>query len=403
MAKNDKQDLTKAKAAIGAKKPVVAKTGAKTGSNTGAKTSSNAGAKTNDKISIFKTSTTTTNGVKSTTKTEAPAPGKAWVKGPGANKNFWVKPKAPAGADVAWDDNNGWVTAATQATLWDIPLAVIKSDAKLEALFNEAWALQKKGQELGREAFITKLQALDWYKDKSVAQRKYYTLSRDPAQAADFAAQVAANKATVQDVAGLLGASLTDAQIDEVSRTNLQNGFNESELRNFLSSYIKFSGQTDQEKIGSLYGQAGETEDSIRAWAADNNVTIAEDWVLKQVKSIAAGDFAVDKSKDYITNIAKQQYSAWADKLDGTNTINDLAAGVRNLVADEFGESLDNITIKNKYVDAAMKAVDDQGKPVGIQTTLKTIRKTDDWVDVPKNKEKVLQVGQDILNKFGMR
>lgn len=353
------------------------------------------------------TTTSTTNGVTTTSKTTTPDPkkGAAWIANPDKKKRAktpWVKPTEPAG-NYAWDDNRGWVSDATQAMAWDIPLAVIKSDAGLEALFNEAWAAQKRGEEYTKETFIGKLQILDWYKTKSVAQRKYYTSSRDPAQAAEFAAQIAANKATIQDVAGLLGASLTDAQADEVARTNLQNGFNESELRNFLSNYITFSGQTDQEKIGSLYGNAGETEDTIRTWATDNNVTVAEDWILKQVKAIASGDFAVDKSKDYITNIARQQYSAWADRLDGTNSINDLAAGVRNLVADEFGESLDNVTIKNKYVDAAMKAVDDKGKPVGIQTTLKTVRKTDEWANVAKNKEKILSVGQDILNKFGMR
>jgi hypothetical protein len=351
-----------------------------------------------DKISIYETSTSKTSGVTTTSKTLRPSPGKAWKK----VGKYWVKPVAPD-ANSAWDDNKGWITAASQATAWDIPLAIIKSNPELQALFDQAWAAQKRGEEWTQETFITKLQALDWYKTKSEAQRKFYTLSNNPAQAAEFAAQISANKATVQDVAGILGATLTDAQAEEVARTNLQNGFNEAELKNFLSSYISFSGQTDAEKIGSLYGIAGDTEDGIRKWAKDNNVTVAEDWILKQVKSIAAGDFGIDKAKDYITNIAKQQYSAWADKLDGNNSLNDLAAGFRNVIADEFGDSLDNITISNKYVNDAMKAVDDQGKPVGVQSVLKTIRKTDDWANVSKNKEKILSVGQDILTKFGMR
>jgi hypothetical protein len=355
-----------------------------------------------DKISIYETTTSTVDGKKTTIKSPRPKPGTAWVKGTGANKNYWVKPKAP-NSNSAWDDNKGWVTAADQATAWDIPLAVINSDSKLKALFNEAWAAQKKGQEWTKETFITKLQALDWYKEKSAAQRKYYTLSKDPAQKADFLAQIASNKATVQDVAGMLGATLTDAQANEIARTNLQNGFNESELKNVIAGYINFSSLPGAQKIGSLFGLAGETEDQIRDWAKKNNVTVADDWVLRQVRGVATGDFTVDKAKDYVTNIAKQNYSAWADKIDAFNSVEDLSAGFRQIVATELGESVDKIDLSNKFVDTAMRSLDDKGRPITDQAFIKTLRKTDDWANVSKNKDKIYGLAEDILTKFGMR
>jgi hypothetical protein len=355
-----------------------------------------------DKISIFETTTSTTDGKRTTVKSPRPKPGAAWKKGTGKNKNFWVKPKAPD-KNSAWDDNRGWVTAADQSTAWDIPLAVIKSDPKLEELFNQAWAAQKKGEEWTKETFTTKLQALDWYKEKSVAQRKYYTLSRDPAQAADFAAQIASNKATVQDVAGMLGASLTDAQLEEVARTNLQNGFNESELKNVIAGYINFSGLVGAEKIGSLFGLAGETEDDILRWAKQNNVTVSNDWVLQQVRGVASGNFDVSKAKEYITNIAKQNYSGWADKIDAFNTVEDLSAGYRQIIATELGESVDKIDLTNKFLDTAMRSLDEKGKPISDQAFVKTLRKTDDWANVSKNKDKIYGLAEDILTKFGMR
>jgi len=358
-----------------------------------------------DKISIFETTTSTTDGKPTKIKSPRPKPGKAWKK----QGNYYIKPAKPKLANgktdtnVAWDDNKGWITAASQATAWDIPLAIIKSDPKLEALFNEAWAAQKDGREWTQETFTTKLKALDWYKTKSEAQRKYYTLSKDPAQAAEFAAQIAANKATVQDVAGLLGATLTDEQAEMVAKTNLQNGFNESELKNFLSGYITFIGQTDEEKIGSLYGVAGDAEDSIRQWAKKNNVQVTEDWILNQVRGVTAGNFTIDKAKDYVTNIAKQQYSAWSDRLDAFNSVEDLAAGYRQLVAKEFGEEFDNVGLDNEFVNSAMLATDDKGRPITNQSLLKTMRKSDAWVDVPKNKEKVYSLANDVLTRFGIR
>ena len=356
-------------------------------------------AKDKDRISIYQTSTSTTNGQKTTSKVDRPSPGKAWKK----VGKYWVKP-AKTEKNVAWDDNKGWVSAASQATAWDIPLAIINSNKgknSLQELFNQAWAAQKRGEEWTQETFVTKLKLLPWYKSRSEAQRKYYVLSKDPAQAVEFAAQIESNKQTVLDTAGLMGATLTDAQATDIAKRNLQNGFNSSELQNIISTYVSFSGKTDEEKVGSLFGAAGAAEDDIRKLAKKNNVTLSEDWILRQAQGVVAGDFDVDKSKDYITNIAKRQYSAWADQITNDNTIEDLAAGFIQTYATEFGENSSSVDIKNKYIEAAMKSVDDKGRPIDNQAFIKTIRKTDDWAEV--NKEKVLSVGQDILKTFGIR
>jgi hypothetical protein len=364
--------------------------------------------KDKDKISIYETITTTTDGKKSSTKSPRPSPGKAWKK----EGNFYVKPAKPKlkngkiNTNVAWDDNKGWITAATQATAWDIPLAIINSDKgknSLQSLFNEAWAAQKDDAEWTQEMFTTKLKDLPWYKSRSEAQRKFYTLSKDASQAAEFAKQIKSSKESVLDVAGEIGARLTDAQADEIARTNLQNGFNSAELKNVVAGYITYSGQTDDEKIGSLYGVAGDTEDAIRTWAKQNNVKVDNDWVLRQVTAISSGDYTVDKSKDYITNIAKQQYGAWADKLDGLTSVENLAAGYRQVVATELGEDSSKIDLTNEFVNNAMLAMDDKGKPITNQALLQTLRKSDTWAKVPKNKDKIYGLANDILSKFGMR
>ena len=348
------------------------------------------------------TTTSTTNGVTttSTTTTPDPKPGSAWIANTGKDKkkNPWVKPPEPAEGAV-WDDNQGWITQAARATSYDIPLAIINSNPELKTLFDEAWAAQKRGEEFSKEMFTIRLRSLNWYKEKSQAQREYYVIANDPAQAGEFAKKVKSSKSGIQDAAGLLGVSLTDAQADELARTSLQNGFNPSEINDLISGYINYSGQTDQEKIGSLFGSAGEAEDQIRDWAKKNNVTVANDWILNQVRGITSQDFDVNKSKDYITNIAKQQYSAWANKLDSFNSVEDLAAGYRQLIATELKENVDSIDLKNEYLDAAMKAVDDKGNPVSNQAFVKTLRKSDKWADV--NKDKVFGIANDILSKFG--
>ena len=214
--------------------------------------------------------------------------------------------------------------------------------------------------------------------------------------------QITSNVEVIKDAAGKLGATLTDAQATELAKANLQNGYNPSELNNFLVQYIGFSGKTDEEKIGSLFGIAGSNEDELRKWARENNVTLSEDWILKEVQTIASGKYDVDKSKNYINDIARQQYAGWADKLDGVRSLKDLSLGYRNVIGRELGiEDIDSIDFTNKHLDAAMRSKDDKGMLISDENLRKTLRKTDEWSNVPKNRDAIIGAGRSILTKMG--
>lgn len=345
------------------------------------------------------TTVTTTKGNKTTsTTTTNERPGAAWVSD---GKGGWVKPPQPAG-DFSWDNQRGWVSAAEQASVWAIPLAVIQSDPGLKQLFDEAWASQKAGMEWSKDYFTVRLRNLDWFKTKSEAERKYYLLSQDPAQAAEFQKQINSSKALLGDVAGNLGINLSDEKLNEFAHTVARLGLNDAEVRNTLSTYVNFEGQSDLEIIGSLFGEAGNYEDQIRSWAKKNDVTVSNDWVLSQVKGLVANNFTVDKSKDYITNLARQQYSNWADKLDASTSVLDLAAGYRQVIAEEMEEPFDNIDLSNTYLKNAMRASDTDNKPIPNDALKATLRKSDEWASIDKNKNKVLGVANDILSRFGM-
>lgn len=355
-----------------------------------------------NKISIYETVTSKVDGKVSKTQTPRQKPGAAWKK----SGNYWVKPKAPAGQDVAWDDNKGWITAASQATAWEIPLAIINSDKgpnSLSSLFEEAWNAQKSGEEWTKERFIAELQKRPWYKSKSAAQRNYYTLSKDPAQRAEFDRQIKSNAALIKDAAGMLGAKLSDADAVKLANANLQNGLNESELNDLIVGYVSYAGKNPQEVVGSLFGAAGDAEDQIREWATKNNVVVSDSWVLGEAKAIASKNYDINKSKDYITNLAKQQYSAWSDRLNNNTSLEDLARGYIQTYAFEMDDDVNNVTIKNPIIQSAMRTTDDQGKPVSNEAFIKTIRKQDAWADVSKNKNKIIGLADGILSKFGMR
>lgn len=345
------------------------------------------------------TTTTVTKGNKTTSTTVTnERPGAAWIDD---GKGNWVKPPQPAG-DFAWDDQRGWVSSAEQANIYAIPLSVIQADSELNQLFNEAWSSQKAGMEWSKEYFTTRLKSLNWYKTKSEAERKYYLLSKDPAQAAEFQSQINASIAKLSDAAGSLGVSLNETQLNEFAHTVMRLGLSDSEIRNSLANYIGYEGKSDLEIIGSLYGEAGNYEDQIRTWAKKNNVTVSNDWVLGQVKGIVSGNFTVDKAYDFITNTARLQSPGWADKLDASTSLLDVASGYRQIISDEMDQSFDSVDFSNNHLKSVINATDDKGRPVSNDSLKTTLRKSDEWASVTKNKEKVLNVANDLMSKFGL-
>jgi|688.fasta_scaffold24501_6 hypothetical protein len=351
-----------------------------------------------DKISIFQTTTTKVDGKTQKTKTERPAPGKAWVK----SGNFWVRPKAPAG-DFAWDDNAGWQdrATATAENEYALPLALINSDPELKALFDEAWIDQKAGKEWTQEKFNVRLQGTNWYKTKSEPQRLYYTLKNDPAQAAEFARQINEKRSSILSLSRANGISLSDQDLDKLANTSLEFGYSEDELTSVMADYIDYKEQDPNALVGSLTGNAGLAEDGIRDWAKRNMITVSDSWIVGQVRNAAKSGWRIDGAKDSISNMAKQQFSHWADQLDGDTTLDDLAGGFKNLISDEFDEDIDSITFDNKFLKQAMMATDDKGKPINTETLRRDLYKTDEWSDVMKNKNKLISTGRDFLTRMG--
>lgn len=351
-----------------------------------------------DKISIYETTTTKVNGVKQTSKTPRPAPGKAWVK----SGSFWVRPKAPAG-DFTWDDNAGWQdrATATAENEYALPLALINSDPELKALFDEAWIDQKAGKEWTQEKFNVRLQGTNWYKTKSEPQRLYYTLKNDPAQGAEFFRQVNEERSSIAALALRNGITLSDQDLDKLANTSLEFGYSDDQLSSIMADYIDYKEQDPKVLVGSLTGNAGIAEDEIRDWAKRNMITVSDSWVIGQIRNAAKSGWNTDGAKDIINNMAKQQFSHWADQLDNETTLDDLAGGFKNVISDEFDEDINSVTFDNQFLKKAMMATDDKGKPINTEALRTDLYKTTEWSNVTKNKNKIMATGRDLLTRMG--
>ena len=360
------------------------------------------------------TTVTTTNGNKTTSVTTSnEQPGKAWVKGA---KGKWVKPKKPSGkapaGGYAWDDDEGWLDQKTAALKlqagneYAYPLAIIQSDTELDKLFNEAWLAQKKGQEWSKEKFTIKLQATKWYKNKSASERQYYTLANDPAQAVEFNDQIKEKESEIISFAKSNGMSLSEKEITNLAKDALRLGQTPQQLSSVLVGYVNYQSSDVNEAAGSLFGRAGDAEDGIRDWAKRNGITVSDSYVLGKVReaggSASTGDaWDISKAQDSINKMAKQQYSHWADQLDGTTTLDDLASGFKNTISEEMDLDFGSLDMSNQWVKNAMLAKDDKNMPINSEALRKTLYKTNEWSNVAKNKNKIMNAGRDILTRMG--
>lgn len=361
------------------------------------------------------TTTTTKGNTTVSTTVSKDKPGKAWIanKGKDKAKNPWVKPKEPKvkGEEFAWDDNDGWIAKSTSASTlasnneYSMPLAIIDSDESLAALFNEAWLDQKQGREWSKDKFQTRLKSTKWYTERSASQRLYYVLKNDPQQEKEFISQLNKKESNVQALANANGITLTPAEAKELADKSLQLGYTDTQLTAVMASYINYNTTGTAAAIsnmsGSLTGNAGKAEDDIRDWAKRNMVTLSDSEVLGYVRQAAVSGWDISKATDAVTNMAKQDFSHWADKLDGITSLDSLASNFKNVISDEFGDDIKSITFDNKFLKQAMRAKDDKGMPIDTDTLRKTLYKTDEWSNVTKNKNKIMGAGRDILTRMG--
>jgi hypothetical protein len=332
-------------------------------------------------------------------------PGQAWVLN--KKKTKWVKPPAPksyvdsSGNTVtyAWDNNKGWVSNSAQAAAWNVPLSIIKSDPELDKLFQDAWNSQKKGAEWSQAEFTVKLQATNWYKNASEAQRKYYLLSKDPAQKQEFEKQLSVSRASVEDAAAGIGATLSEDELNTIADDALRLGYSDAQLKNALAAHISYQNKSGQDVINSLYGEAGKVENDIRSTARDYGVLVSDSWVLNQVRAVESG--GKSDYKDEIIDMSKNQYSQWADKISADKSLEYLANGFKQSYANEMDVDIASLDVTHPAIQKAMAQTNGSNQPISQDDYRKQLRQTDEWSNVTKNKDNLMATGQAILKKMG--
>jgi hypothetical protein len=320
-------------------------------------------------------------------------------------KKKWVKPEQTVQGSV-WVPNQGWTTKETQASAWGYNLALIESDKGLSDVFNRAWQAELKNAPWSKETFIAEIQKQNWYKTRSSAQREYDVLvAKGPKSPEWVEVQKRINSALagVRVTAQQQGLDFSDAELKNIATDVVRSGYNDIELNGIFAKLIKNRKGGVKEFFDNISGETGVGADktSILDWAKKNGVSVSDSWVSGQVQEILAGNHDVQKSKDYITGLAKLAFPAHADKIDSKSSVMDLAQTYAQKISTMLETPFEQIDLSNKHLQNAL-ATGEDGKAKNFTQVEQELRNTADWSKTNNAKETTNSVINNILNKFGL-
>ena len=322
------------------------------------------------------------------------------------SKNAWVKPPKPSGKDIVWVPNVGWSNKEQQASAWGYNLALIESDEGLNSVFKQAWNDELRGASWTKEKFIAEIRNKPWYKSRSEAQRLYDAQVAKGPNSPDWKevqSKIDKALAGVRSSAQQQGLQFNNTELKKIATDVVRNGYNDIELNGIFAKLIKNRTGGIKEFFDNISGTTGVGADktTILQWAKDNGVSVSDTWVSQQVQEILSGNHDVQKSKDYITSLAKIAYPAHADYIDSKTSVMDRAQTYAQKISSLLEVPFEQIDLTNKHLTDALKPGED-GKPKNLTQVEQELRSTSDWAKTNNAKETANSIVNSILNKFGL-
>lgn len=269
----------------------------------------------------------------------------------------------------------------------------LKSNSELKSLFDSAvkdtWSADK---------FQAELRDTKWWKENSSTMRKAaLEKSTDPAT---WEAKLSAAKVQIMQIAAEMGAAIPQSKIGKIAEQAIKTGLDESGLKNILGQYITF-----QEKGGTLNGAAGQYEHMIRQFAYTQGVSLDKQTVKNQAQLIGRGMATEQDFKNQIVNQAISLYPGYATQLQAGQTMMDIASPYMQQMSDDLEIPFTDIDLTDPLIKRALNGVNQQGKPVGMDTVTfqDQIRNDPRWGKTSKTQDNVMATGLKVLTDMGLR
>ena len=282
------------------------------------------------------------------------------------------------------------------AASYGFALAFMNSSPELKKLFNQAvkgtWTADK---------FIARMRGTKWFKKHSASVRN--AILQKTADPATYKANVDQMYATVRDAWGKTFGTdgMSPKQMRTWAETAHRMGWSESELMDHMTSSLNFKKILAAQNLG---GTAGQVNDQIEALGQAYGHYLGPNWKAAQVKNIIDGDDTLEGVTAKVRDLAKRDYKAFADAIEGGATVAEIADPYKQKMADLLEMNPADISITDPMIQKALKQQDAKGNPAAMDFAdfSDMIRKDKRWQFTDNAKKQVSDVTEGLLRNFGL-
>ena len=283
------------------------------------------------------------------------------------------------------------------AAEYGFALAFMKSDPELEKLFGQAvrqtWTPDK---------FIARLRGTKWFKRHSASVRN--AILQQTADPATYDANVDKMMATVKNAWGsTFGKAEWDRdQLRAWAETAHRMGWSEAELMDRMAKSINYKKLLGNNRLG---GTAAQVESQLDSLISNYGLNLGKNWKATNLEKIIKGDDTIEGVANRVRELAKREYKAFADAIDGGATVREIADPYAQQMADLLEINPNDVDIqKDKLIQRALKATSQDGKPAAMDFSsfADMVRKDDRWQYTDNAKEHVAGVATELFRSFGL-
>lgn len=285
------------------------------------------------------------------------------------------------------------------AAQYGFALAFLKSDPEIRDLFSRAvkntWTPDR---------FVAGLRASKWFQTHSASVRNAIIMqTSDPKSYRENVDKMAAQ---VRDVWGQTYGMSAVANIDAATmrqwgETAFRMGWTEEQLLDHMGSAIDFQQAMASNTLG---GTAAEARAQLRALTENYGVDPGNTWMAQNLQRAVTGDDTMEGIQARIRDLAKSQYQAFADQIDGGRTVAEIADPYRSKMADLLELNPNDIGLSDTMIQNALTAKDAQGNPAAqtLSDFANTVRKDSRWQYTNNAKSQVAETTTQLLRSFGL-
>lgn len=267
----------------------------------------------------------------------------------------------------------------------------LNGNKELKGLFKQAvdgsWAPEK---------FQAELRDTAWWKKTSNTARQAQVLEKtDPAT---WTAQVNATTIQVQQLAAQMGAAIPQSKLKGIVDSVLKTGMEEGQIRDALGQYVTFT------KDGTLKGEAGMHEFTMKQYAAQMGVDIGEQAIKNQAQLVVRKMATTQDFESQIREQAKSAFPGYGEQIDAGMTMKDIATPYQQLMSKELELPESPLGLMDPSIRSALNGLDKDGKPAGMNLPdfQNMLRNDPRWRSTQGAQDQAMAVGHTVLRDMGI-